>query len=141
MPVSADRDVVYCFECGSEISPKAEICPDCGVEQPLGEVEGTEDGVSTDEPTSDGPIECGNCEEQIEPGTRSCPHCGYNPKRNMRKRGALIALIGLGASISGVGLIVGVPLLLWATKRLHRAPGTTAAYTNSKGKPFKTLGF
>lgn len=29
------KDTKFCVECGSKINPKAEICPKCGVRQPM----------------------------------------------------------------------------------------------------------
>jgi TM2 domain-containing membrane protein YozV len=34
-PKKAGKDTKYCVECGTKINAKAEICPKCGVRQPM----------------------------------------------------------------------------------------------------------
>ncbi|MFC7042810.1 DUF5362 family protein [Halonotius sp. GCM10025705] len=140
MSANQESDVVYCYECGDKINPKAEICPGCGVRQPIDddqEVTATQSEESID---SNEPVSCGNCEEAIEERTVRCPHCGYSARRNMRKRGIFIIIIGIAASATVYGAVAGVPIILWGFRRMKKATRASAAYTNSKGKPFTFFG-
>ena len=135
------KEVVYCYECGSEISPKAEICPDCGVNQPTDDADMSTqyDDPEPETRTAEDAEICGNRQEDIQRDTWTCPHCGYSAKSNLRKRAALIGLVGLGASVTGVGLIIGVPLLVWAMRIGKRATKRTAATTTTDGGPVTML--
>lgn len=141
MSAVRESDVVYCFECGDKINPKAEICPGCGVRQPIDDDQELNATQSEESSDSDEAVSCGNCEEDIKRGTLRCPHCGYSARSNMRKRGILVILIGIAASATVYGAVAGVPFILWGFKRMKKATRVGAKYTNSKGKPFKFLGF
>lgn len=136
------QEVVYCYECGSDISPKAQICPDCGVDQPTddGGITPQSNDAESEMSLAEDPEICGNCEEDIQQTDYTCPHCGYSPKSILRKRAALIGVLGLGASVTGVGLIIGVPLLVWAIRIAKRATKRTAATTTTDGDPVKLMG-
>jgi len=57
----------YCISCGEEISPDAELCPECGVRQEVR-------SLSSDQK------HCTQCGEKIDIKAEICPECGVeNP--------------------------------------------------------------
>lgn len=52
---------------------------------------------------------CQRCRGDIDADAMACPHCGWEP----RSRGhlGLVALVGVALTLTGVGAVVGLPLI------------------------------
>ena len=61
-------DTAYCYSCGEEMDPDADVCVECGVEQPT--AGGAAGGGTV------GKKFCSNCGDQIDEAAEICPECG-----------------------------------------------------------------
>ena len=61
------KDTKFCVNCGAEIDTKTEICPKCGVRQPV--------ICSTEQQLEDAKF-CVNCGARIDTKAEICPKCG-----------------------------------------------------------------
>ena len=55
---------------------------------------------------------CEECGESIDPAVAACPECGNEPAATARKSAIILTLVGVGISFTGVGAILGVPMML-----------------------------
>lgn len=55
---------------------------------------------------------CKECRADIEVNAQACPECGYNPGRRGKLSGIGLMIVGLLLSLTIIGAIVGIPLLI-----------------------------
>jgi len=110
-------DDVYCVECGSAIAERAEICPECGVRQPVGG--GTGQQV-TARPTTrqpgggrDGPDNTATVGGRQRSGRRGRQDVGivYAHVDAQRRKRLLRNLFDLVLAFSSVGFYLGLMLV------------------------------
>ena len=88
-------DTAYCYSCGEEMDPSADVCVECGVEQKT--AGGSAGGRAA------GKKFCSNCGEQIDEAAEICPECGVRQVSASsdveRVPAAILALLlgGIGA--------------------------------------------
>lgn len=64
---------------------------------------------------------CLKCNESISTEAMRCPECGYEP-RNRGKWGRVIGvLVGFVLTMTGIGAIIGLPMLWYLYKAQQRA--------------------
>ena len=89
-------ETVYCRDCGSEIASRAEICPECGIRQ---------------RPPDDGG------DSGTDPGIAAAasfiiPGLGQVINGQLAK-GIILGVLTAAFALTGVGLILAIPLWLW----------------------------
>ena len=80
--------LIKCPECGKEISDKAEICPQCGinfVEYRKKEIEKEEIRAEKEQKERENKVECPECKKLVEKDVELCPFCGF-PIQKEKKR-------------------------------------------------------
>lgn len=58
---------------------------------------------------------CQQCHEPIHEEASKCKHCGYDPS-SINAVGWFVILAGIGLCLTGIGAIIGIPLLYGAYK-------------------------
>lgn len=99
----------YCTSCGAEVEPSNQYCAQCG--SALGEDMGN----------------CAECDAAIDADLAECPECGYNPSSNARDWGVIGILFGAGLTLTGVGAIIGIPVIFFGIGYWIGHFGATAA--------------
>lgn len=64
--------------------------------------------------TSHNPIHepCDECGEMIDPGMSACPACGNEPVKAAKRSAYILIAGGILCSLTVVGAIIGIPLML-----------------------------
>lgn len=55
---------------------------------------------------------CDDCGESIDPSLLTCPHCGNEPQKAAKQSAYILIVIGAVLSVTVVGALVGVPMML-----------------------------
>jgi len=55
---------------------------------------------------------CDECGTSINPSVSACPECGNEPAATARKSALILTGAGIILSFTGVGAIVGIPMIL-----------------------------
>lgn len=73
--------------------------------------------------------ECKKCKSEISTEAIACPECGYEPRNQGFYSRTAMAIIGIIVSLTGVGAIIGIPLIVIAvyahTKNQSKRPTET----------------
>lgn len=72
------------------------------------------------------PGQCEECGETIDTQLKVCPECGYNAPRTRAKKGVMIAFSGSLMSLTLIGGLLGVPLLLIGIWNVFKSRNTAA---------------
>lgn len=111
--------LIKCPECGNEVSDKAAVCPNCGVEIAPAEVKA---------------IICPECGSEINPAQNICKNCGYDPikiaKGKSRKKKKIITIV-LCAMVL-IAIIAGVVALINANKETSYVVEACKELSNEK---------
>lgn len=69
--------MIKCKECGHQMSERAKLCPNCGVENDI--------------------VFCPECDKQLSSKATMCPNCGYELKTNNQTKNSkdTLSLIGM----------------------------------------------
>jgi uncharacterized paraquat-inducible protein A len=70
---------------------------------------------------------CAECRESLAEDADRCPNCGYHPHAELRNKAKWNAIIGTVLSITVIGLVIGVPMVLYAWYLLYKAHNATPA--------------
>lgn len=116
MSETAGEGEVYCVECGNVISERAEICPDCGVRQPVGGGSGqqaaTGPTTATRQATNgrSGPDNTATVGGQQRSGQRGRQDVGivYAHVDAQQRKRLLRNLFDLALALSSVGFYLGL---------------------------------
>lgn len=120
-------DMVYCRDCGAEIAARAEICPECGIRQQPPE---------SDNNGADSDAGIAAVASFILPGLGQI----YNGEI---AKGLLLMVFVLGTAITLIGLVIAVPLWIWAIYDAYTtaAPGSeSVSVSRSVSNPGDTFG-
>lgn len=55
---------------------------------------------------------CEACDTPIDPTLQACPECGNEPAAAAKKAAIVLTIVGIGLSFTGVGALLGVPMIL-----------------------------
>lgn len=71
---------------------------------------------------------CAKCKTTVNAGATVCPACGYSPGETLKRDGWLVVTAGFLLSLTGLGVIVGVPLVYIGYKRVQKSKTLTVSY-------------
>ena len=71
------------------------------------------------------PLQCSDCQEEVNEGAQTCPHCGWCPKYEKRKAGYLLIGGGIVATVTLIGSVIGVPMIVYGIMQFHKAQELT----------------
>lgn len=113
MSADAEAEEVYCRDCGEAIDTRAEICPQCGIRQ---------------QPP---PSEVGKGETEKDAGIAAVaafvvPGLGQIYNGEIAK-GIILGIITIILAITGVGLIIAVPLWIWLIYDAYNTADTSGS--------------
>jgi hypothetical protein len=84
--------------------------------------------MSDSEGESDRIVNCPQCKEEVKHEAHKCPHCDYHAGEKDGKIGVIIALAGAVLSLTLIGSILGIPLVIYglykALKSNRKTMGT-----------------
>jgi hypothetical protein len=72
---------------------------------------------------------CKECREGIEPDASACPHCGFRPVGGRNIIGVVCIILGGLLTLTLVGAIVGLPMMLlgfWLNRTNRATPAVEA---------------
>lgn len=72
-------------------------------------------------------VVCAKCQEQIKEEATTCPHCGYAPGEDLKERGNKLLGWGFLATVTVIGAIVGIPMILGGLWNRRKAKSMTPA--------------
>lgn len=78
--------LIKCRECGKEMSDRAKLCPNCGIENNF--------------------MFCPECDKQLSRKANMCPGCGYSFERNIERKSNNLGLAIAGFVCSAVSLLL-----------------------------------
>lgn len=55
---------------------------------------------------------CDNCDAPIAEDISECPECGNRPVAAAKKSAYILIVGGIAASLTGIGAVIGVPMIL-----------------------------
>jgi hypothetical protein len=70
-------------------------------------------------------IQCGQCEAEVDDGTTRCPHCEYTPHSKMVFSGISMVAAGVLISLTVVGAVIGLPLVVVGLIRVYGSSNVT----------------
>ena len=74
--------LIRCNECGSDMSDKADFCPNCGAENKI--------------------MFCPECDKQLSRKAVLCPNCGYTFRKTKTKQTDKVDSLCLSGMITGI---------------------------------------
>lgn len=73
-------------------------------------------------------VSCAKCAQPNDRAAVVCHCCGYSPAKKLRNDGLLCIVAGFAFSATGIGLLIGIPLIWIGVKRLRKARDLPVSY-------------
>lgn len=81
-------------------------------------------------------VTCDRCKSAVGAGASVCPECGYSATKELNKTGYLLLVVGLIPAVTGVGLVLSLPVWYFAYRTLQDAQQKTVAYDATEYRPW-----